>query len=63
MALTSSNTSVAVSTRPSSRAPACATLTIAAENIAAKSAIPGFFLFGIKEPSNIADSLPQDAEA
>src|SRR5258707_13840609 len=60
MALTSSSTSVAESKRPSSRAPACATFTNAAANIATNSATPACFLFCINEPSNIADSLPQD---
>src|SRR3984885_16076610 len=60
IALTSSSTSVAVSKRPSSRAPACAILMKVAAKIAADSATPGCFLFDIKEPSNIAGSLPQD---
>src|SRR5450432_2617092 len=60
MARTSSSTSVAVSRRPSSRAPACATFTMIAVKIAANNAAAGCFLFGIKEPSTNARSLPQD---
>src|SRR5882724_1863354 len=59
MACTSSSTSVAVSSRPSSRAPACATSTIAgaAKKAANISAEPNCILLDIKTPNLVYHAI------